>query len=130
MHRSRQDVIMGVTLNGIVTPAKAGFLVEMWWETLGYPAVKGAWKTTDSQGRVQFKPGASSWPVTFYLVIPAEQTVDGAKYEGYTSKKATLYDTQEANFYLYPKEISVLEPIWALASAALGVALIISGYSR
>lgn len=117
---------MGVILNGIVAPAKAGFLVEMWWEVPGINPVKGAWKTTDSQGRVQFKPGASSWPVTFYLVIPAEQTVDGVKYGGYTSKKATLYDTQEANFYLYPKEVtSLLEAAIAIAgSVAVGLALI------
>ena len=121
---------MGVILNGIVAPAKAGFLVEMWWETPGYPPVMGASKTTGSQGRVQFKPGASSWPVTFYLVIPAEQTVDSVKYEGYTSKKAILYDTQEADFYLYPKEIGILDPILALASAALGAALVMLGYSR
>jgi len=117
---------MGVILNGIVSPPKAGFLVEMWW---GTPAQIGAWETTDSQGRVQFTPGASSWPVTFYLVIPAEQTVDGVKYGGYTSEKATLYDTQEEDFYLYPKEIGVLEPVWAVASAAIGVALIMLGYS-
>ena len=118
---------MGVILNGIVTPAKAGFLVEMWW---GTPGQVGAQETTDAQGRVQFTPGASSWPVTFYLVIPAGQTVDGVKYGGYTSEKKTLYDTQEADFYLYPKEIGILEPIYALASAAIGAVLIILGYSR
>ena len=118
---------MGVTLNGIVAPAKAGFLVEMWWEIPEYPPVMGASNTTGSLGTVQFKPGASSWPLTFYLVIPAEQTVDGVKYEGYTSEKATLYDTQEADFHLYPKVF--VEPIWALASTALGTALIMLGYS-
>jgi len=117
---------MGVILNGIVTPAKAGFLVEMWW---GTPGQVGAQETTDSQGRVQFTPGASSWPVMFYLVIPAGQVVDSVEYGGYTSEKATLYDTQEADFYLYPKGMGVLEPVWAIASAALGVALIMLGYS-
>ena len=117
---------MGVILNGIVAPAKAGFLVEMWW---GTPAQVGAQETTDAQGRVQFTPSASSWPVTFYLVIPADQIVDGVKYGGYTSEPVTLYDTQEADFYLYPKGIGVLEPVWAVASAALGVALVILGYS-
>lgn len=120
---------MGVILNGIVSPAKAGFLVEMWWEIPGYPPIKGAWETTSPQGRVQFTPTSSSWPVTFYLVIPAGQVVDGVEYGGYTSEKATLYDTQEADLYLYPKEIGVLDPIVALASAALGVALIMLGYS-
>jgi len=115
---------MGVTLNGIVTPAKAGFLVEMWW---GTPGQVGAQETTDSQGRVQFTPGASSWPVTFYLVIPAGQVVDGVEYGGYTSEKATLYDTQEADFYLYPKK--PVNPIVALASAAIGIVLIMLGYS-
>ena len=114
---------MGVTLNGIVAPAKAGFLVEMWW---GTPGQVGAQETTDAQGRVQFTPGASSWPVTFYLVIPAEQTVDGVKYGGYTSEKKTLYDTQETDFHLYPK--ATVNPILAIASAAIGVALIILGY--
>ena len=117
---------MGVILNGIVAPAKAGFLVEMWW---GTPAQVGAQETTDAQGRVQFTPSASSWPVTFYLVIPAGQIVDGVTYGGYTSEKATLYDTQEADFYLYPKGVGILDPILALASAALGAALIILGYS-
>lgn len=115
---------MGVTLNGIVTPAKAGFLVEMWW---GTPGQVGAQETTDSQGRVQFTPGASSWPVTFYLVIPAGQVVDGVEYGGYTSEKATLYDTQEADFYLYPKK--PVNPIVALSSAAIGIVLIMLGYS-
>ncbi len=79
---------MGVTLNGIVSPAKAGFLVEMWWEIPGYPPVKGAWETTNPQGRVQFTPSATSWPVTFYLVIPEGQVVDGVEYGGYTSEEA------------------------------------------
>lgn len=119
---------MGVTLNGIVSPAKAGFLVEMWWEIPGYPPVKGAWETTNHLGRVQFTPSATSWPVTFYLVVPAEQTVDGVTYGGYTSEKVTLYDTQEADFHLYPK--APLKPLLALVSAALGIALIMLGCPR
>ncbi|GAH80712.1 unnamed protein product [marine sediment metagenome] len=119
---------MGVTLNGIVAPAKAGFLVEMWWETPGLEPVKGAWETTDPMGRVQFTPSATSWPVTFYLVIPKGQVVDGVEYGGYTSDKATLYDTQEADFHLYPT--APLKPLWALASAALGIALIMLGCPR
>jgi len=117
---------MGVILNGIVTPAKPGFLVEMWW---GTPGQVGAQETTNSQGKVQFTPGASSWPVAFFLKIPAGQTVDGVTYGEYTSEPVTLYDTQEADFYLYPKAAGVLEPVWAVASAAIGVALIMLGYS-
>jgi len=115
---------MGVTLNGIVTPAKPGFLVEMWW---GTPAQVGVQETTNSQGKVQFTPGASSWPVAFFLKIPAGQTVDGVTYGEYTSEPVTLYDTQEADIYLYPTK--PVEPRWAIASAAIGIALIMLGYS-
>jgi len=120
---------MGATLNGIVSPAKTGFLVEMWWAVPGIPPMKGAWKTTDAQGRVQFRPGASSWPVTFYLVIPSGQTVDGVPYGGYTSEKKTLYDTQTADFYLYPKKITVgrtptnMTPYVAFLSIVTGLAI-------
>jgi len=114
---------MVVILNGIVSPPKAGFLVKMLW---GEPAQIGDWETTDSQGRVQFKPSAIYWPVTFYLEIPADQTVDGVKYGGYTSEKATLYDTQEADFYLYPKKIYILKPAWVLVAASVGLGLVVA----
>lgn len=92
-------------VTGIVTPAKAGFLVEFWWGTTVDNMFLADDKTTGSDGKVHWRPWSSIWPMKVQLKIPAGQVVDGVEYGYAESGILTAWKGTEANLYLYPEAV-------------------------
>lgn len=97
-------------VTGIVTPAKAGFLVEFWWGYTVDDMFLADDKTTDSAGKVHWRPWSSSWPMKVQLKIPAGQVVGGVEYKYAESGILTAWKDTEADLYLYPEAVAPSEP--------------------
>lgn len=103
-------LLLSVTLNGIVTPAKAGFLVYLEWPTPPY-----GWSSVDSQmtdvnGKVVMMGSAPAWPETpqtYRMNILSGQVVDGVEYGGYISEEVQVWGDSEVDLYLYPEPADI-----------------------
>jgi len=94
---------MGVIINAVVSPGKAGFIVALFW----FDSAHNAWvpirtRTTDAAGGVTFSYSFSTYPQTLRVHLSAGQVVDGVEYGEYTSEQVTLMNNQDAELYLYP----------------------------
>ena len=94
---------MGVTVNVTISPAKSGWIVELY--ALLYPDfVRLDTGTTDSAGKTSFKPGASSYPMTLKVKVPSGQIKDDVEYHDAESDSFNCYDgdTKNINLTLTP----------------------------
>lgn len=102
-------MVLEATLNGIVSPAKAGFRVYIQREISPDTWVDYDNKYTDANGRVTFIVDAPAWgetPWTYRLNILAGQVIDGVEYTGDISDfTAQVWDGSDVDLYLYVYEV-------------------------
>jgi len=122
---------MVVTLNVSVTPAKPDLEMTFWWYHDG--AWEKQWgRQTDAAGKVTERFNLRTYPQTMRVTFDPGQVIDGVEYGGYTTPDFVVNDNLAYDISLLPEPVGPEEPVLkliiAVASAALGAALIMLGY--